>query len=98
MNNQEGTGVRAAVYVRVSSTGQLWRDGDEDGYSIPAQQQACKRKAADLGATMAKVYIERAESARSDARPMLQQRTAIARRAVPDRPQSRPACSPPSPS
>src|SRR3954469_2156019 len=73
MNEEERTGARAALYVRVSSTGQLGRDGDEDGYSIPAQVQACKRKAADLGATVARAYIERAESARSDARPVLQQ-------------------------
>jgi hypothetical protein len=36
----------AAIYVRVSSTGQLDRDGDSDGYSIPAQVQACERTAA----------------------------------------------------
>jgi DNA invertase Pin-like site-specific DNA recombinase len=63
----------AAIYVRVSSTGQLGRDGDEDGYSIPAQIAACERKAADLGLSMAQAYIERAESARSDDRPVLQQ-------------------------
>src|SRR3954470_7950110 len=73
MDNQEGIGARAALYVRVSSTGQLGRDGDEDGYSIPAQVQACERKAADLGAEVAKAYVERAESARSDDRPVLQQ-------------------------
>jgi hypothetical protein len=39
----------AAVYVRVSSTGQLGRDGDEDGYSIPAQVEACEREAISLG-------------------------------------------------
>lgn len=64
----------AAIYVRVSSTGHLGRDGDEDGYSIPAQVQGCERKAAELGATrVAKVYVERAESAKSDDRPVLQQ-------------------------
>jgi site-specific DNA recombinase len=63
----------AAVYVRVSSTGQLGRDGDEDGYSIPAQVKACQREALDRCATVAKVYIERAESAKSDDRPVLQQ-------------------------
>jgi DNA invertase Pin-like site-specific DNA recombinase len=62
----------AAVYVRVSSTGQLGRDGDEDGYSIPAQVKACEREAEGRGATVAKVYVERAESAKSDARPVLQ--------------------------
>jgi DNA invertase Pin-like site-specific DNA recombinase len=62
----------AAIYVRVSSTGQLGRDGDEDGYSIPAQTAACERKSEDMGLSLAKVYIERAESARSDDRPVLQ--------------------------
>jgi site-specific DNA recombinase len=65
----------AAVYARVSSAGQLGRDGDEDGdgYSLPAQVEGCKREAIDLGAELAKVYLERAESARSDNRPVLQQ-------------------------
>ncbi len=63
----------AAVYVRVSSSGQMGRDGDDDGYSIPAQVQGCERKATELGTHPARVYIERAESARSDARPVLQQ-------------------------
>jgi site-specific DNA recombinase len=65
----------AAVYARVSSAGQMGRDGDEDGdgYSLPAQVEGCKREATDLGADLAKVYMERAESARSDNRPVLQQ-------------------------
>ncbi|HEY4894757.1 MAG TPA: recombinase family protein [Solirubrobacteraceae bacterium] len=63
----------AAIYARVSSTGQLGRDGDEDGYSLPAQVEACKKEAISRGAKMAKVYMERAESARSDDRPVLQQ-------------------------
>jgi len=72
--NQVGSApVGAAIYVRVSSTGQLGRDGDEDGYSIPAQVAACERTAADLGSSIVKAYVERAESARSDARPVLQQ-------------------------
>lgn len=64
-----------AIYARVSSTGQLGRDGDEDGdgYSIPAQVQACEREAEQRGLRVARAYIERAESARSDARPVLQQ-------------------------
>jgi site-specific DNA recombinase len=65
----------AAVYARVSSAGQLGRDGDDDGdgYSLPAQVEGCKREAIELGAEMAKVYMERAESARSDNRPVLKQ-------------------------
>ncbi len=76
MTDQPETGIEpiqsVAIYARVSSTGQLGRDGDEDGYSIPAQVQACEREAAQRGASIAKVYIERAESARSDDRPVLQ--------------------------
>jgi site-specific DNA recombinase len=63
----------AAIYARVSSFGQLGRDGDEDGYSLPAQVEACKREALDRGAGLARVYMERAESAKSDDRPILQQ-------------------------
>jgi site-specific DNA recombinase len=64
----------AAIYARVSSTGQLGRgdDDDGDGYSIPAQIQACERDLEARGARVVKVYIERAESARSDDRPELQ--------------------------
>src|SRR5450756_1290650 len=62
----------AAIYARVSSVGQLGRDGDEDGYSLPAQVEACKKEAISRGAELAKVYVERAESARSDDRPVLQ--------------------------
>ncbi|HWF52245.1 MAG TPA: recombinase family protein [Solirubrobacteraceae bacterium] len=70
----ESSHQRAALYIRVSSTGQLGRAGDDDGdgYSIPAQIAACERKAADLEAEVAKAYVERAESARSDDRPVLQ--------------------------
>jgi site-specific DNA recombinase len=64
----------AVDYVRVSSPGQLGRDGDEDGdgYSIPAQVQQCEREAVSLGVPLAKTYVERAESAKSDDRPVLQ--------------------------
>ncbi len=50
----------------VSSTGQMGRgdDDDGDGYSIPAQVEACEREAHSLGARLAiRPYIERAESA-----------------------------------
>jgi site-specific DNA recombinase len=64
----------AVAYVRVSSSGQLGRDGDEDGdgYSIPAQVQLSEREADNLKTHLAKVYTERAESAKSDDRPTLQ--------------------------
>lgn len=66
--------ITGAIYARVSSTGQLGRgdDDDGDGYSIPAQVEACKRDLEARGARVVKIYIERAESARSDDRPELQ--------------------------
>jgi site-specific DNA recombinase len=64
----------SVAYERVSSHGQLGRDGDGDGdgYSIPAQVQQCERAADSLRVPLAKSYIERAESAKSDDRPVLQ--------------------------
>ena len=40
----------SVAYVRVSSSGQLGRDGDKDGdgYSIPAQVQHTEKEAANL--------------------------------------------------
>ncbi len=77
MSDQSETAARpvckAAIYARVSSTGQMGRDGDEDGYSLPAQVEACKKEALSRGAEVVKVYLERAESAKSDDRPVLQQ-------------------------
>jgi site-specific DNA recombinase len=75
-SNEEPEGLEsAAIYARVSSAGQMGRDGDEDGdgYSLPAQVDACKKEALSRDAELAKVYMERAESARSDNRPVLQQ-------------------------
>ncbi len=72
-SNESGTrSERAAIYVRVSGAGQLGRDGDEDGYSIPAQIKACEKTAHDRGAQVVKAYVERAESAKTDDRPVLQ--------------------------
>lgn len=64
----------SVAYVRVSSRGQLGTDEDidDDGYSIPAQVQQSERKSSDLKLHLAKVYMERAESAKSDDRPALQ--------------------------
>ncbi len=62
----------AVVYARLSTKEQAERDGDPEGYSIPAQRDACSRKAASLGATVTEVFIDRGESARSADRPELQ--------------------------
>jgi site-specific DNA recombinase len=71
---------RAVLYLRVSSRGQLETDFDDDGLSIAGQRAQCERKACDLGAVVVDEYIERAESAKSDDRPALQQMLARIRR------------------
>jgi site-specific DNA recombinase len=60
--------LRAAIYPRVSSRGQL-TDYDPDGLSLPAQQEACRRKAEAIGAEVVAEFVERAESARTAKRP-----------------------------
>ena len=63
----------AVSYVRVSTKEQAERDGDPDGYSIPAQKAANQRKAESLGAEIVAEFPDRGESARSADRPKLQE-------------------------
>jgi site-specific DNA recombinase len=49
---------RAALYLRVSSAGQVNTDYDPEGLSIPAQRQAGERKAANLDADIVREYVE----------------------------------------
>ena len=62
----------AVIYLRVSTKEQAERGGAAEGFSIPAQREACTRKAADLGLTVVAEFIDAGESARSAARPNLQ--------------------------
>jgi site-specific DNA recombinase len=62
----------AIIYARVSTKEQAERDGDPEGYSIPAQREACLRKATSLGANVIGEYVDRGESARSADRAELQ--------------------------
>lgn len=65
--------MRVAIYLRVSTIDQATRGNtNRDGFSIPAQREACLRKAESLKATVIKEYVDRGESARSAARPALQ--------------------------
>ena len=66
---------KAAVsYLRVSTHRQAERGGGNDeGFSIPAQREANKKKAASMGAIIIKEFVDRGESARSADRPALQQ-------------------------
>ncbi len=63
---------RAVIYLRVSTAAQAEKDDDPEGYSIPAQRDACRRKAESLGAQVVDEYVDKGESARSADRPALQ--------------------------
>jgi site-specific DNA recombinase len=68
-----GEGAPAVVYVRVSpGKGQAAKADEPDGYSLPAQLGACKRKAASLKAVVIEQFVERSESAKTADRPELQ--------------------------
>lgn len=59
------SGKRAVLYLRVSSDGQVKTDYDPEGISIPAQREACLRKAANLGVEAIGEYVEPGRSATS---------------------------------
>ena len=70
---QEGASrLRAVIYLRVSTTKQADKDIDPEGYSLPAQREACLRKAEELGADVVDEYIDRGESAKTADRPRFQ--------------------------
>ncbi len=73
-NQQEETGQvgRALVYLRVSSSQQADKDYDPEGFSIPAQREACRRKAETLNAIVVEEYVDRGESAKTANRAGLQ--------------------------
>ena len=62
----------AVVYLRVSTKEQAEKGGEEEGYSIPAQRDACLRKAGALNADVLEEFIDAGESARSADRRDLQ--------------------------
>jgi len=55
------------IHLRVSTKEQA-----EEGYSIPAQAEACRRFIADRGWELADEYVDRDESARTADGPQLQ--------------------------
>jgi site-specific DNA recombinase len=63
---------RAIVYLRVSTSRQATKNGEAEGYSIPAQRSACERKVADLGAEIVQEFVDAGASARSADRDGLQ--------------------------
>ena len=58
--------MKAVIYLRVSTKEQA-----EEGYSIPAQAEACRRFVVDQGWELAHEYVDRGESARTADRPQL---------------------------
>src|SRR5699024_2695822 len=62
---------RAVIYLRVSTSEQATRGGREEGFSIPAQRAANKKKAQSMGAMVVKEFVERGVSGTSTNRPAL---------------------------
>jgi site-specific DNA recombinase len=74
-NNVEGA--PAVIYLRVSTKEQAEKGGEAEGFSIPAQREGCKRKAASLSAAVVEQFVERGESAKTADRPELQRMLAF---------------------
>lgn len=72
INSDENGNARAVLYLRVSTKEQAKKGGESEGYSIPAQREACLRKAETLGASVIEEFVDAGESARSADRPQLQ--------------------------
>jgi site-specific DNA recombinase len=73
MEAAERPAKRAVIYLRVSSAQQADKDFDAEGFSIPAQRDACQREADKLDAEVVPdgEYIDRGESAKTAKRPAL---------------------------
>ncbi len=63
---------RAVLYLRVSTLKQASGGDAGEGFSIPAQREACRAEAAKHGAEVVAEFVDRGESARSADRPELQ--------------------------
>lgn len=72
LDGGETAPVSALIYLRVSTARQATKNGEAEGYSIPAQRQACQRKAQELGADIVDEFIDAGASARSADRDGLQ--------------------------
>lgn len=62
---------QAVLYLRVSTSEQAEKGADPEGYSIPAQREACLRKAQQMEVAVVGEYVDAGESARSADRPQL---------------------------
>jgi site-specific DNA recombinase len=63
--------MNALIYLRVSTKEQAEKGDSEEGYSIPAQREACLRACAEKGWNVADEFVDAGESARSADRPNL---------------------------
>jgi site-specific DNA recombinase len=61
----------AVIYLRVSTKEQATKNETGEGYSIPAQREACIRYVAERGWNLADEFVDAGESARTADRPML---------------------------
>ncbi len=69
---KEPDAMRCVIYLRVSTKEQAENGLGEEGFSIPAQREACVRHIRDQGWELVDEYSDRGESARSADRPQLQ--------------------------
>jgi site-specific DNA recombinase len=63
----------AVIYLRVSSTGQVNKAHNPEGYSIPGQREACQRHAQMLGAEVTAEFVEAGRTGTNTRRPALQE-------------------------
>jgi site-specific DNA recombinase len=60
------------LYLRVSTKEQAAKGGQAEGFSIPAQREALRRKAQSMNAVIVAEFVDAGESAKSADRPDLQ--------------------------
>ncbi len=63
----------AVIYLRVSTKEQAAKGDSDEGYSIPAQREACLRYIVERGWNVADEFVDAGESARTADRPALKQ-------------------------
>ena len=71
-SDADSAAARAVTYLRVSTSRQAHKNGEAEGYSIPAQREACMRKIGELGAEVIREFTDAGASARSADRAGLQ--------------------------